>query len=204
MIEKSIEQLRNEKDAAAALYGKIFTDLKSCEARIDEIDGISRARAASKVYSDPINDAALAMLNGDNMPEPSADNPMDAERQALSRRVKILREALRMQEQRQRASVLKLSVAMAADRRAEYKALLADNIKSIMALIRTTANHRAFVDAFTDEGLTYSTGLGFMPLAPKSDYFGSLDQPYSRISNYLRELEQSGWFTADELAGLIA
>lgn len=204
MSDKSIEALRAERQAACDLYGKIFTDLKQCEARIDEIDGIARARTAARVYEDPVTHAAIALINGDIVPEPATDNPMEAERQALARRAKILRTALQMQDVRKRESILKLSLAESKERRPEYRALLLDHVQAVINLTRTTERHRAFVEDMEANGLLVSEGLGYANLVPHASFFGELSNPFSRINGYLKELKAGGWISDSEIQDMTA
>ena len=81
-------------------------------------------------------------------------------------------------------------------RLAEYKEIILNHVRCLVALSNSIEQSMKFMDDFRQDGLSFSCAMGNVSHFSK---VGTLNDKNSRISYYLRELVRDGWLRRKSL-----
>ena len=193
-----IEARKTRKEANEKL-NELYSQRAEVDQRIEEINNLTRKDGETQEES-PLTKAAHALLRGEDI-LPVNIAPLFEERDDLKRKKRVIDEAIHLQRRTVDEAINALSIAMGKARRPEYKAIIKNHVKCLIAVAKSTEDSVEFQSSFRREGLSFSIGTG---KATHFSHVGLLSDRHSYINFYLRELMEIGWLTKEEIAEMKA
>lgn len=172
-------------------------ELDQVDRRISEINGVLSAEG--KADTNPITDGAMRLLAGEEV-KPIEYSPLHDEQANLQRKRRVLKEAIRLQQDKINQAQTQFSVQAGKDMAPQYKALVKDIAAAVIALSNAVAAESQFRDQLNKQGINFGPAFGNGMTFTK---VGHLDEDNSRASYYLRDVVREGWLSETEVQKMI-
>lgn len=195
-MEATIEKLKKEWDAEAAKLMTLRVDLKAVQRKISDI---TSQVAEQNCKKSKITQAAEALLSGDKEPLNRADLMVSLD--SLYERLRLLSEAIRIQDGRVLSAEHNYTKAVGETRRGEYATIIRENVAAVVSLAKAIEKEQTFRDSFKDAGLSFTVALGNPCNFSK---VGTLSDENSRATFYIRTVAESGLISEKEIKKLVA
>ncbi|MBU5635494.1 hypothetical protein KOM00_01975 [Geomonas sp. Red69] len=197
MKSKDMERLWQDLEKERGKLVGLQIQKDEADRRVNEINRILSAKTEGD--TNPVTEGALKLIAGEEV-KAIEYSPLDDERANLYRKLTIIREAIRLQQNEIGQAENRYSIQAGKDLAPEYKKLVQDMVRGVVTLSKAVTAESRFRDQLSKSGIGFGVAFGNGMAFTK---VGHLDDDNSRVSYYLRDVVREGWLTEEEIRKMV-